>query len=117
MSGVEILASNEVAVEYAFNWIAFWVTGCIVLGICIGLGVALYMSDEFYAGVIIFAIVVGLMLGSLFGFLAGDLNHSPIKYVTQYKVTVSDEVSMNDFYEKYEVMSQDGKIYTVRERE
>ena len=39
-----------------------------------------------------------------------------IEYETHYKVTISDEVEMNDFYETYEIVEQDGKIYTVRER-
>ena len=38
------------------------------------------------------------------------------KYETQYKVTISDEVKMDEFCEKYEIIEQDGKIYTVRER-
>jgi uncharacterized membrane protein YeaQ/YmgE (transglycosylase-associated protein family) len=117
MSGVEILASNEVAVEYAFNWGAFWITGCIILGICVGLAAALYYNHESNIGGVIFIIVVGLIFGLLFGFLAGDFNRNPIEYTTEYKVTISDEVSMNDFYEKYEIISQEGKIYTIRERE
>lgn len=38
------------------------------------------------------------------------------KYETQYQVTVDDSVSMNEFQSKYEILSVDGKIYTVRER-
>lgn len=41
---------------------------------------------------------------------------TPSKYETQYKVAVSDEVLMNEFNEKYEIVEQEGKIYTVRER-
>ena len=117
MSGVEILASSEVAVEYAFNWGAFWIAGCIVLGICVGFGVALYYNDEIYMGGTIFIIVIGLLFGLLFGFLSGIAFEEPVEYTTEYEVTVLDEVSMNDFYGKYEVISQEGKIYTVRERE
>ena len=35
----------------------------------------------------------------------------------EYKVTISDEVSMNDFLEKYEIIDQEGKIFTVKERD
>lgn len=31
----------------------------------------------------------------------------------EYKVTIDDRVSMNDFYEHYEIKSQEGKIYTI----
>ena len=47
MSGVEILASNEVAVEYAFNWGAFWITGYIILGVCVGLGLLCIITMKF----------------------------------------------------------------------
>ena len=35
---------------------------------------------------------------------------------TQYQVVVSDDVNFNEFQEKYEIIKQEGKIYTVRER-
>lgn len=35
---------------------------------------------------------------------------------TTYKVTIDDSVSFNDFYERYNIIRQDGKIYTVEER-
>ena len=36
--------------------------------------------------------------------------------VTEYKVTIDDSVQYVEFTEKYEVIDQEGKIYTVRER-
>ena len=35
----------------------------------------------------------------------------------EYKVIIDDSVSLNDFYKKYEVIGQEGEIYTVIERE
>ena len=35
----------------------------------------------------------------------------------EYKVTIDDSVSMNEFLDKYEILDQEGKIYTVKERE
>ena len=35
----------------------------------------------------------------------------------KYKVTIDDSVSMNEFLDKYEILDQEGKIYTVKERE
>ena len=34
----------------------------------------------------------------------------------EYKVTISDDVSFNELYEKYEIVEQEGEIYTIRER-
>ena len=53
-----------------------------------------------------------LLLGTLFGISECE----PTKYETRYKVTIYYDMLMNDFLEKYEIVSQDGKIYTVRER-
>ena len=39
-----------------------------------------------------------------------------INYI-EYNVIISDEVSLTEFNEKYEIIEQNGKIYTVRERE
>lgn len=35
----------------------------------------------------------------------------------EYKVTIDDSVSMNEFLNKYEIINQEGKIYTVKEKE
>lgn len=42
---------------------------------------------------------------------------APTAYETHYKVLISDEVSMNEFLEQYEIIDQEGKIFTVREVE
>ena len=54
-------------------------------------------------------VVVGFLLSVVVGFIE-------IEYYPTYKVTISDEVSMNEFMDKYEILNQDGKIYTVKER-
>ena len=33
-----------------------------------------------------------------------------------YKVTISDEVNFVEFSNKYEIIDQDGLIYTIKER-
>lgn len=34
-----------------------------------------------------------------------------------YKVTIEDNVQLTEFYEQYEIIKQEGKIYTIREKE
>ena len=113
MAGVEILATQEVAIAFGFSWENFWMAFVIVtiIGCFIGLLVSLSNSD-------FVNIVVGVILGAIFGIIAGvgiGVDGIPTEYETQYKVTISDEVIMNDFLERYEIVSQEGKIYTVRE--
>lgn len=40
----------------------------------------------------------------------------PVKY-NEYKVTIDDTVSLNAFNSKYEIIEQEGKIYTIIEKE
>lgn len=118
MSGIEILTSNKVAVAYEkFNWSNFWMTiavvafGALIVGLITGLD-----SGDGIIGVlafILFLIIGGLIFGPIIGCNTGE----PIEYETQYKITIDDSVSMTEFLDKYEIVDQDGKIYTVRERE
>ena len=60
-------------------------------------------------------------LVSLFGALLGCLIWAGVsndvkKSATTYDVLISDEVKMNEFNEKYEIVSQNGNIYTIKER-
>ena len=38
------------------------------------------------------------------------------KYQTRYEVTISDEVNFNEFNSRYEVVTQNGLIYTIIEK-
>lgn len=115
MTGVEILASNEVVTGTLFNWTMFWITfgGCLFVFLMIGIGVSVYAKDWANLGYVF----IGALAGALFGAIIGRGTEIPEGYETQYKVAISDEVNMGDFFEKYELIEQEGKIYTVRERE
>jgi ABC-type uncharacterized transport system permease subunit len=118
MSGIEILAFEEVAIEWAsWNWSGFWI------GVAIAFVLSLVASfvfacqeDDIFAGLLMFGILL-IVMGSIMGIVSGKKFVDPIKYETHYKVTVDESVSMKEFNEKYEVLGQEGKIYTVRERE
>ena len=115
MTGVEILAMEEVVANSIFNWLAFWITFGIIFGIFVIIGVILSIGFFDWSNIVI-SIVFGLILSFAFGYISGDTMRIPTEYETQYKVIISDEVSMNEFVEKYEIIDQEGKIYTVRER-
>lgn len=117
MSGVEILNETQVVVESAFSWTAFWIVSSIVFGIFIIIGIILSITEGPDLGGWVLLIGVGISLGLLFGFLWGLINETPTKYETHYQVTIDDSVSMNDFLDKYEVIEQEGKILTIRERD
>ena len=62
-------------------------------------------------------VVFGLIFGAVFGYFSGENSGVPIAHENHYKVIVSDEVPMNEFLGKYEIINNEGKIYTVIERD
>ena len=116
MTGIEILAIEEVATGFAFNWQYFWlgILGVVIAGFVFG---AIYsIIDQDIAGVIAGS-VLGVFCGIILGVALGAECSIPTEYETQCKVIISDEVPMNDFLARYEIIDQEGKIYTVREKE
>lgn len=116
MTGVDILAIEEVAVEWAVNWTGFWITFAVVT--CIALGYSIYgvASEGYSLPFIPLMTTVFMLIGAMFGVLIGYWFRTPTKYEPRYKVTISDEVTMTEFLEKYEIIETEGKIYTVREK-
>lgn len=118
MKGIEVLSQAEVPTDKAINSFVFWI---IVAAFFIGTFVYCYVEigpdrPSEWIGIIVIAIT-GAVMGSIFGFIIGMATGTPTDYETRYKVTISDEVQMNDFFEKYEIVSQDGKIYEIKEKE
>ena len=114
MNGVEILSSNEVVVDSVFAWGSAIVAALISLSVTLLIGLIAY-AFTYDVFDVYMSISIGILIGILAGYGVGLDNSTPTKYETQYKVAISDEVSMNDFLEQYEIIDQEGKIYTVRE--
>ena len=92
------------------------------------LNLLLYILIVMIAGVIISAIcfeLKGLIICTILGwatiFAMGILDSYPttteeIEYY-EYKVTIDDSVPMKEFLSKYEIINQEGEIFTIVERE
>lgn len=116
MSGMEILDTQIVTTfTGGFNvpiFLATFFMFCIIgliLGVCLG-------DNDFDS---ICGTLLGCLVGLVIGALLGAASSTPIveKTEIQYKVTLSDEVSLNDFLERYEILEQEGKILTIVEKE
>ena len=115
MSGVEILSIIEEPV-LLFNGEASGITFFITSVIFFFIGSYLSITESEWIYFPIF-LITGIIVGVLLAIPAGAICCTETDEVeTSYKVTVSDEVSLNEFLDKYEIIDQDGKIYTVRER-
>lgn len=109
MEGVEILATEEVAISFKWSFTFCWIPAIIT---CIFIFlISTYVDNND----LIFGIVIGIFSGIVVGFLAGH-ESIPVEYETRYDVTISEDVSLIEFEEKYEIIDQNGKIYTVREK-
>lgn len=116
MSGMEILDTQIITtVTGGFNVPVFLII--VFLSCIIGLIFGTYYGDDEFGP--ISGTLLGCFVGLLVGAFLGAVGSTPIveKTEVQYKVTLSDEVSLNDFLERYEILEQEGKIYTIVEKE
>lgn len=111
MSGVTILATSTVLL--GIPWyiiliigIGFWLISTFILSIV--------LEDVVYNE---WKIIVGTTIGTLVFCLFLAFASGETKEQTQYKVILDDTVNYKEFTEKYEVIDQEGQIYTIIERE
>lgn len=64
-------------------------------------------------GVVCLFMVIAMLILMCLSFINNENNIHHI----EYKVVIDDSVSMAEFMDKYEIIDQEGKIYTVKERE
>lgn len=117
MSGVEILNQYEVVTRTTFSWSSFgW--GCLIaliMGVIISFMITIDDFDwiTFLICSAILVTVLCLTIGLIAGFI---LCPKATEVETRYEVSISPEVSMQEFLNKYEIIETRGSIYTVRER-
>ena len=112
MQGVEILDTIH---EYAGLISPFWAVWFFILALLLCIAALCTIDYDTIQQILIFTIKIALF-GGVVCLLCSVINTDEI-IDTEYKVTISDEVSMTEFYEKYEVVEQSGKIFTVKERD
>ena len=117
MEGVTILNSFEVVTDYIFSWESFWWFALFGVGIgLIAAGLFGLREQDWFA----FFVCLGMcctIFGLFFGLLGGGVfGPKPVEYETHYEVSINEEVNMQEFMDKYEVIETRGSIYTVREK-
>jgi hypothetical protein len=113
LPGIEVLSEQFVSTSFPPLLIA-------VLGLLLFFGMIMSLillfdaiSNASVGGCITSAIFVITML-----VLAGALAYkgaNPTGY-TEYQVLIDDDVKWKDLYENYEIIDQQGKIYTIKEK-
>lgn len=75
------------------------------------------IHEESFGGLEVVVMFLTITLGALC-FLGAYWSYEDTqKIYTYHQVTISDEVNFNEVYEKYEVIKQEGEIFTIREKE
>lgn len=112
MNGVEILSSIY---EYESLMSPFWALGFgIAALIIVIIGLLTLTFDNIQDKLLILEVV---LIAAMIICIIGAYIKTDEIIDTTYKVTIDDSVSMNEFLDKYEILDQEGKIYTVKERE
>ena len=115
LNGIEVLnesyLSNGSDYSNNSNLCIFMLMGTIIL-----FGIGLCMAWTSYSNKIK-SIGVFIMICSFVCHILSIIYSNQSSDIKQYQVTISDDVSMTEFNEKYEVIKVEGKIYTIREKE
>ena len=115
MEGIKILSTEDIVSKTEFNLNIALIACIIIFAVFIILGIFVSIKEHNWLNLMIIGFI-GLFASILVAIGCGITFAKPIKYTTQYKVIISNEVSFVDFYEKYEIIEQDGEIYTIREK-
>ena len=116
MNGVEILSSETIYNAFLPPWCFIVGVACLAVGGLIGAILCSSYGKPKKAIVGLICIAIGVVCFVTLEILTLSDNKNSPNHI-EYKVTIDDSVSMNEFLDKYEILDQDGKIYTVRERE
>lgn len=111
MQGIEILSQEIIYNTILPQW-------CIGLGFGLGFIFVMLMVvsivNEHALGLVLS--VIALIASIVVAGLGDTTSKTNISHI-EYKVIIDDSVSMTEFMDKYEILDQEGRIYTVRERE
>lgn len=119
MNGVEILAEEVIYKTNLFN-IGFWIAAGIVFTVF----VVTVIVDAIQMGrlsgnhltIIFLIILLSFAIGIITGRIVDEASTNKEIDHIEYQVIIDDSVSMNKFLDYYEIVGQNGKIYTVKER-
>ena len=111
MAGIEILSEKIIYNTLVPEWLA--IVACICLFVLWLIGFFFIDADN---GTALIICMIGIVILSVVAVCSCIDNKGSINYI-EYKATIDDSVSMNEFLDRYEILDQEGKIYTIKERE
>lgn len=116
MNGITILSERQIEI-FGLNGTVLWITVPFCAAIAIFFTI-LYGVNEYYEwqAIVLFTFMSAI-LGAMIGFLIGVALSEviPKGFETVYDVLIDESVSMTEFYERYEIIDQRGRIFTIKE--
>ena len=114
LEGVQILAQDPIK---DFGYGGYVLGACVIIALIASIVYAI-KEFNFIEGccLVFYGFAISFCIGVILAMPVSAITSSPTGKYT-YKVTVDENVSIVDFYERYEVISQDGMIFTVREKD
>lgn len=113
MEGVTILSERSVhtsCMDESSFWAGFIISALIIVILVI------WARWDTKDSSILLLILLAPFMGAIFGVLTGCINGTIEEHI-EYKVTIDESVSMSEFYDKYEIIDQEGLIFTVKEKD
>ena len=117
MEGVQILNQFEVVTKEVFSLDNFLIG--LGIGAAIGLiaaAILFGLSECEWSTFLCTALILIPIIAVFVGALGGAIGMKPVAWETHYEVTINEEVNMQEFMEKYEIIETRGSIYTVKEK-
>lgn len=114
MNGIEILNQTEIVQT------PLWAKLLLCIGMIImvlSVVISLFAANSYKEVLAMVFLIVALIscIGAIIGLFSTVFITEPTgKY--KYDCLISEDVSMTEFYEKYEVIETNGKIWTIKEK-
>lgn len=114
MYGVTILSEMSVRGEELGFVMAWWFLTIAAIVGSIWDDVEYWHYSEWSTRIM--GIIRTLIVGALTSIIAVGLCYEYNTFHTEYKVTIDNSVGFNEFTNRYEIISNDGDVYTVIEK-
>ena len=102
IEGVEILSMH-----HSYDWVLLATS---IVYLILSIANLIIVCRERYSRPFVFFCVIVFFFGAIFLFGFFNSNH------IEYEVTINDNVSFTEFMDRYEILDENGKIYTVKEK-
>ena len=117
-NGLILLNTIETSTHIKFEWyfagyLASWIA-VFIAAICVIVGILLIFNADYDDGIIVLGVMC--ILASII-ILIVTFIHEVTKPYPQYQVTITETTNMKEFYEKYDILKQDGMIFTIRDKD